>query len=119
MDLYSPYIKKYYKDITLFDYTISDNGSQLSKRMGCYMILITDLSIKGVFANTKTLLIWIKNLNTRTIEKEILLKHELLPLPFAKVDKTVKTVISGLSSDLGYNHYNESSIKDIVQDISI
>lgn len=118
MDLYSPYIKKYLNDVKNADYAIDDNGSQLSKRIGRYVILITDLSVRGMFADTKTLLIWIKNTESKTIEREILIKHELFPLPFDRVEKHVRKTIIELTSRKTIE-YAESPIKEIIHDISI
>lgn len=117
MDLYSPYIKRYQKDIEEAGYTISDNGSQLSKRIGRYVILITDLSVKGIFINNKTLLIWIKNTETKIIEKEILIKQEVLPLPFYKIEKGVRDIIVKSISKHEVIDYKESLIKTVVHDI--
>jgi len=97
MKKYSPYIKKYIKEINKAGYTISDNGSQLSKHIGCYEIIITDLTVRSLFTKIKTVLVWIKNKETRTIEIEKFYKNELLPLPFHKVNRYIDGIISKLS----------------------
>lgn len=106
MKKYSPYIKKYIKNINESGYAINDNGSQLSKRIGCYEILITDLTVRSMFTKVKTVLVWIKNKETKTIEVERLYKNEMLPLPFNKIDKFACKTVAGLRTDNSYQHEN-------------
>ena len=94
MKRYSPYIKKYIREITEAGYTVNDSGSHISKCVGCYEILITDLTVKSLFTKIKKVLVWIKNKETRVIEIEKLYKHELLPLPFHKIDSFVQSTIA-------------------------
>ncbi len=96
MKRYSPYIKKYIKEINEAGYTVNDSGSHISKSIGCYEILITDLTVKSLFTKIKKVLVWIKNKETRVIEVEKLYKHELLPLPFHKIDSFVEDTIADL-----------------------
>lgn len=96
MKRYSPYIKKYIKEINEAGYTVNDSGSHISKSIGCYEILITDLTVKSLFTKIKKVLVWIKNKETRVIEIEKLYKHELLPLPFHKIDSFVEDTIADL-----------------------
>ena len=98
----SPYIRKYIKDITTLGYIVSDNGGQLSKVIGMYEILITDLTVRGQLFDTKTVLIWFKNIENRIIVRERIFKYELLPLPFRKIDSYIKHSIEELNSQ---NHY--------------
>lgn len=113
MKKYSPYIKKYIKDINESGYTINDSGSQLSKRVGCYEIIITDLTVRSMFTKIKTVLVWIKNKETRTIEVERLYKHEVLPLPFHKIDRFACKTVAGLRTENTYIH--ESNIRKVVR----
>ena len=96
MKRYSPYIKKYIKEISEAGYTVNDSGSHISKSIGCYEILITYLTVKSLFTKIKKVLVWIKNKETRVIEVEKLYKHELLPLPFHKIDSFVEDTIADL-----------------------
>ncbi|NDV96051.1 hypothetical protein D0T84_14180 [Dysgonomonas sp. 521] len=117
MKKYSPYIKKYIKEINKAGYTISDNGSQLSKQVGCYEILITDLTIRSSFTKIKTVLVWVKNKETRTIEVEKLYKHEILPLPFKRIDTFADKTILALKLNRGLR--NQSHIQEITHDIDM
>lgn len=121
MKKYSPYIKKYIKEINKAGYTISDNGSQLSKHIGCYEIIITDLTVRSLFTKIKTVLVWIKNKETRTIEIEKLYKHELLPLPFHKITSFTDTVVTELLANNKSNQGTkpQEAIRDMDIDIAI
>lgn len=74
MESYSPYIKKYQKEILAVGYSIVDK-SQLKKFIDGYEVLITDLSVKNLLINVKTVLVWIKNTETKIIEKEIFIRN--------------------------------------------
>lgn len=117
MKRYSPYIKKYIKEITEAGYTVDDSGSHISKCIGCYEILITDLTVKSLFTKIKKVLVWIKNKETRVIEIEKLYKHELLPLPFHKIDGFVQNAIA----DLGIENIDVQVVKEknVVRDLDL
>lgn len=117
MKKYSPYIKKYIKEIHKAGYTVCGNGSQLSKHIGCYEILITDLTVRSLFTKIKTVLIWVKNKETRTIEVEKLYKHEILPLPFKKIDTFADKTILALKLNSGLR--NENHVQEIIHDIDL
>jgi hypothetical protein len=117
MKKYSPYIEKYIKEINRAGYTISDNGNQLSKHIGCYEIIITDLTVRSFFTKIKTVLIWIKNKETRTIEIEKLYKHELLPLSFHKIESFTEKVVAELSAN--YKPIRENQPQEAVRNIDI
>ncbi len=117
MKRYSPYIKKYIKEITEAGYTVDDSGSHISKCIGCYEILITDLTVKSLFTKIKKVLVWIKNKETRVIEIEKLYKHELLPLPFHKIDGFVQNAIA----DFGIENIDVQVVKEknVVRDLDL
>ena len=117
MKRYSPYIKKYIREITEAGYTVNDSGSHISKSIGCYEILITDLTVKSLFTKIKKVLVWIKNKETRVIEIEKLYKHELLPLPFHKIDSFVQNAIA----DLGVEDTDVRAVKEkkVVRDLDL
>lgn len=117
MKRYSPYIKKYIKEITEAGYTVNDSGSHISKSVGCYEILITDLTVKSLFTKIKKVLVWIKNKETRVIEIEKLYKHELLPLPFHKIDSFVESTIA----DIGVENTDAPVVKEqkVVRDLDL
>lgn len=117
MKRYSPYIKKYIKEITEAGYTVNDSGNHISKCIGCYEILITDLTVKSLFTKIKKVLVWIKNKETRVIEIEKLYKHELLPLPFHKIDSFVQNAIA----DLGVEDTDVRAVKEkkVVRDLDL
>lgn len=110
MKRYSPYIRMYIKEITEAGYTVNDSGRHISKCIGCYEILITDLTVKSLFTKIKKVLVWIKNKETRVIEIEKLYKHELLPLPFHKIDSFVQNAIADLGVDTDVRALKEQKV---------
>ncbi|MFV0536897.1 MAG: hypothetical protein ACK5M3_05915 [Dysgonomonas sp.] len=114
MEPYSPYIKKYLKKIEEAGYSINPNGSQLHKSIANYEVIITDLTVKSLFM-IKTVLVWIKNTDTKVIEKEQFFRHEILPLPFFKIDNFAKTVIADLNESWG--ELEESSDAFVANDL--
>lgn len=120
MKKYSPYIKKYIKDINQTGYTVNDSGNQFSKRIGSYEIIITDLTVRSLFTKTKTLLVWLKNKDTKTIEVEKLYKNELLPLPFHKIDNFACNTVASLRNENSYQHDNiQKVIRHNIPEINI
>lgn len=114
MEPYSPYIKKYLKKIEAAGYSINPNGSQLHKSIANYEVIITDLTVKSLFM-IKTVLVWIKNTDTKVIEKEQFFRHEILPLPFFKIDDFARTVIADLNESWG--ELEESSDSFVANDL--
>jgi hypothetical protein len=117
VEKYSPYIKKYIREIKEAGYIINDNGNQFSMCVGCYEILITDLSVDSLFGKAKTVLVWVKDKNSRTIEVERLFKHEILPLPFRKINSFVHERITALKGDVNFEY--EDYLQEIMQDASV
>lgn len=120
MEPYSPYIKKYLKKIEAAGYSINPNGSQLHKSIANYEVIITDLTVKSLFM-VKTVLVWIKNTDTKVIEKEQFFRHEILPLPFFKIDDFAKTVIADLNESWGELEESPDSFmaKDLVHSVNV
>lgn len=120
MEPYSPYIKKYLKKIEAAGYSINPNGSQLHKFIANYEVIITDLTVKSLFM-VKTVLVWIKNTDTKVIEKEQFFRHEILPLPFFKIDDFAKTVIADLNESWGELEESPDSFmaKDLVHSVNV
>lgn len=120
MEPYSPYIKKYLKKIEAAGYSINPNGSQLHKFIANYEVIITDLTVKSLFM-IKTVLVWIKNTDTKVIEKEQLFRHEILPLPFFKIDDFARTVIADLNESWGELEESSDSFvaNDLVQTVNV
>lgn len=120
MEPYSPYIKKYQKKIEAAGYSINPNGSQLHKFIGNYEVIITDLTVKSIFM-IKTVLVWIKNTDTKVIEKEQFFRHEILPLPFFKIDEFAKAVIVDLNESWGELEDSEDSFvaKDLINGVNV
>jgi hypothetical protein len=117
VEKYSPYIKKYIREIKEAGYIISDNGYQFSMCVGCYEILIRDLTVKSLFSKAKTILVWVKDKNSRTIEVERLFKHEILPLPFHKINSFAHERIIALKGDVNFEY--EDYLQEIMQDASV
>jgi len=120
MESRSPYIKKYLKKIEEAGYSVNKNGSQLHKCIGNYEILITDLTVKSLFM-IKTVLVWVKNSETKIIEKERFFRHEIMPLPFSKIDEFAKLTIAELNkTSEGVKVSKERFVvKDLVHDMSM
>lgn len=120
MESYSPYIKKYLKKIEAAGYSINPNGSQLHKSIGNYEVIITDLTVKSLFM-IKMVLVWIKNTDTKVIEKEQFFRHEIMPLPFFKIDDFAKTVITDLNESWKELVDSEDSFvaKDLVHGVNV
>lgn len=122
MEPYSPYIKKYQKEILAVGYSIVDN-SQLKKLIDGYEVLITDLSVKNLLINVKTVLVWIKNTETKIIEKEIFIRNEILPLPFSKIESYVESAIGELKKKTCRRDVEEKDntyvVNDLVQDANV
>jgi hypothetical protein len=95
MKSHTPYIKKYLEKIEVAGYSVNKNGNQLHKRIDCYEIQVTDLTVRSLFM-TKTVLVWVKNSETKIIEKERFFRHEILPLPFSKIDDFANTCVAEL-----------------------
>lgn len=116
MDTYSPYIKKYLKKIEAAGYSINPNGSQLHKSIANYEVIITDLTVKSLFM-IKTVLVWIKNTDTKVIEKEQFFRHEILPLPFFKIDDFAKGVIADLNESKSWGQSESSPDSFVANDL--
>lgn len=119
MESHSPYIKKYLKKIEAAGYTVNKDGSQLHKYIGRYEVLVTDLTVKSLFM-IKTVLVWIKNTETKTIEKEKFFRHEILPLPFSKIDDYANASVAELSQTSKPVKVSRDTflVKDLVHDTS-
>lgn len=117
MESYSPYIKKYFKKIEAAGYSINPNGSQLHKSIANYEVIITDLTVKSLFM-IKTVLVWIKNTDTKVIEKEHLFRREITPLPFFKIDNFAEAVVADLKES-GKSEASPYSFvaKDLMQSV--
>ncbi len=118
MESYSPYIKKYLKEIEATGYSINPNGSQLHKSIVNYEVIITDLTVKSLFM-IKTVLVWIKNTDTKVIEKEQLFRREISPLPFFKIDDFAKAAIDDLTESQGKPERSADRFvaKDLMQSV--
>ena len=66
MESYSPYIKKYLKEIEATGYSINPNGSQLHKSIVNYEVIITDLTVKSLFM-IKTVLTVLNSMQPTTL----------------------------------------------------
>ncbi|WP_221412108.1 hypothetical protein [Dysgonomonas sp. ZJ279] len=98
MKHYSPFIKKYIKEIQNGEYIIYPDGNQIYKKIGIYYVLITDLSIRSFLFNILSFVdvfIWIKDSNTNIILKEKYFRGWCLP-NYKKVNDFIERSIQQL-----------------------